>query len=103
MSWRKLALDSELSWKCTIYDSSWVRGKTAGGCGQPNQSKFWINPQFLINVNDVDREDSDNTATVVIALMQKDSRLKRIKTRSESSEEFIQFKLFKVKTLCFIS
>lgn len=37
-------------------------------------------------------------ATIIIALMQKDSRLKRQKLRSEEAkEEFIQFKLFKVR------
>lgn len=35
-------------------------------------------------------------ATVIVALMQKDSRLKRIQQKTESAEEFIQFKLFKV-------
>ncbi|CAF0859466.1 unnamed protein product [Brachionus calyciflorus] len=97
MSWRKLAMDCELSWKCSIYHSEWTVGKTAGGCGQPNQAKFWTNPQFLIKVNDVDRDDSEDMATVVIALMQKDSRIKRIKTKSESAEEFIQFKFYRIK------
>lgn len=96
MSWRKLAMDSDMSWKCTIYHSEWTRGKTAGGCGQYNQAKFWTNPQFLIQVTDVDLEDNENLATVVIALMQKDCRLKRIKEKCDSAEEFIQFKLFKV-------
>ena len=49
----------------------------------------------MVTLNDVDKDDRENKATVVIALMQKDSRLKRMKTKKDS-EEFIQFKLFKV-------
>lgn len=96
MSWRKLAIDGDMSWKCTIYHSEWASGKTAGGCGQYNQAKFWTNPQFLIQVSDVDHDDNENLATIVIALMQKDCRLKRIRGNCDSAEEFIQFKLFKV-------
>jgi hypothetical protein len=50
----------------------------------------------LIKLNDVDQDDNENKATVVVALMQKDSRLKRTKLKKDSAEEFIQFKLFKV-------
>lgn len=48
-------------------------------------------------MNDVDYYDNENKATVIIALMQKDSRLKRIKTKADSAEEFIQFRLYKIK------
>jgi hypothetical protein len=45
----------------------------------------------------VDKDDNENMASVIISLMQKDSRLRRLKTRSEeSAEEFIQYRLFKV-------
>lgn len=45
----------------------------------------------------MDKDDNENLATVVIALMQKDSRLKRKQKRSaDSQEEFIQFRFFKV-------
>lgn len=47
MSWRGLCSDSENAWKCTIYHDKWAVGKTAGGCGNGNQAKFWTNPQFL--------------------------------------------------------
>lgn len=72
-------------------------GKTAGGCGNTNILKFWSNPQFLITLNDVDHYDNENLTTVIIALMQKDSRQKRTSTQSESPEEYIQFKLYKIK------
>ena len=63
----------------------------------PTSAKFWTNPQFLVTLTDVDHDDEENLATVIIALMQKDSRLKRLKARTESAEEFIQFRLFKVR------
>ena len=44
----------------------------------------------------MDEDDNESKATVVVALMQKDSRLKRITSKKDSAEEFIQFKLFKV-------
>ena len=40
-------------------------------------------------------------ATAIIALMQKDSRLKRANTRTYSAEEFIEFKFFKVNLFNF--
>lgn len=46
---------------------------------------------------DVDSDDDENKATVIIALMQKHSRQKRIQTRGQSAEESIGFKLFRVR------
>jgi len=86
--------DIEMGWKLTVYNSSWVSGSTAGGSGKDDQASFWLNPQFLICVKDVDK--NDNKADLIVALMQKDSRLKRIQSRQDSCEEFIQFKLFKI-------
>ena len=45
----------------------------------------------------MDADDNEQKATCIISLMQKDSRLKRLKTGQDSCEEYIQFKLFKVK------
>ena len=56
---------------------------------------------FLIKLTDVDENDNENKATVVVALMQKDSRLKRTKLMNDSAEEFIHFILFKVIFLLF--
>ncbi len=88
-----------MNWKCTIYQSAWERGKNAGGAGNGNQAKYWTNPQFLVSLTDVDNDDNENLATVIVALMQKDSRLKRAETGRESADEFIQFRLFKVYIL----
>lgn len=59
-------------------------------------AKFWTNPQFIISLEDVDRDDNENLATVIISLMQKDSRLKRIATGDQTNEEYIQFRFFRI-------
>lgn len=34
-------------WDERIHHGSWVRGVSAGGCGNPPyQSAYWINPQY---------------------------------------------------------
>ena len=86
-----------MAWKCTIHQSKWEIGRSAGGAGQSNQAKYWTNPQFLVTLNDVDHDDNENFATVIVALMQKDSRLKRSQSGQEAAEEYIQFRLFRVR------
>ncbi len=50
-------------------------------------------------MTDVDDDDNENKCSIIVALMQKDSRLKRIKANQDSCEEFIQFKIFKVRLI----
>lgn len=88
--------DADLYWKETHFHSAWRAGSTAGGCGKDDAAKFWTNPQFLVNLTDVDVDDNEDKATVIVSLMQKDSRLKRVQTGEDSCEEYIQFKLFKI-------
>ena len=88
--------DSDLKWNCKMYHSEWADGVSAGGSGNQDQAKFWTNPQFLITLTDVDKDDNENMATLFVSLMQKDTRLKRLTNHQESAEEFIQFRLFKV-------
>ena len=44
----------------------------------------------------MDRDDNENKATLIVSLMQKDTRLKRLTSYEDACEEYIQFKLFKV-------
>lgn len=88
--------DSDLTWICTTYHSEWRTGISAGGCGSQNIYKYWTNPQFAISLQDVDEDDNEDMATVIISLMQKDTRIKRLLTGEDSSEEFIQFRLFRI-------
>lgn len=94
-SWRKLASD-ENNWKNTQYHSKWEVGTTAGGCGNNDRAKFWSNPQFIVSLNDVDADDSENSCTIIVSLMQKDARLKKFETGDDSAES-IQFRLYKIK------
>jgi len=38
---------------------------------------FWTNPQYRVTVIDADEGDADNTGTLIVALLQKERRLKR--------------------------
>jgi len=100
MSWRKLASGGEGSpdpFECTVYHSEWLAGKTAGGCGAQNKAKFWTNPQFSLELSDVDLYDDESKCSLIVSLMQKDSRLKRIEVDYQESEEcYIQFRLYRV-------
>lgn len=96
----ELSLDFETkdtSWKCTTYHSFWEIGVSAGGCGNHDRAKYWTNPQFLVKVIDHDIDDLENKASVLISLMQKDSRLKRQLTNVLQAEEYIEFRLYKVR------
>lgn len=100
LTWRKLQSEGENVWKCKQLYSEWRVGKNAGGLyrGYRCSDKYWTNPQFLITVQNVDVYDSQNKATVIIALMQNEYRLKRFNTKNaDYLGEFIEFKLWKVK------
>lgn len=90
--------DSDLKWKCVTHHSAWETGVSSGGCGQSSQQKFWTNPQFLVHLTDVDENDDEDKCSLLVSLMQKDSRLKRISQGTdESAEEYVQFRLFKIR------
>jgi hypothetical protein len=73
-----------------------VKGKSSGGSGRSNEATFWTNPQFLVTLTDVDKEDNENMATLIISLLQKYTREKRTQNKGESAEEFIQFRLYRI-------
>ncbi|CAL8110373.1 unnamed protein product [Orchesella dallaii] len=60
-------------WVMNVYNGSWVKGITAGGC-RNFVATFGMNPQFLVNLVDADEDDSDNKCTLIVALMQKNRR-----------------------------
>lgn len=64
-------------------------------------AKYWTNPQFLIKLVDYEHYEEDNICSVLISLTQKDTRLKRMYNHTDSAEEFIQFRLFKVAESAF--
>ncbi|XP_074846008.1 calpain-2 catalytic subunit [Carettochelys insculpta] len=65
-------------WSLTKLDGSWRRGSTAGGCrNYPNT--FWMNPQYLIKLEeeDEDPDDPEKGCTFLVGLMQKHRRRQR--------------------------
>lgn len=62
--------------------------------------KFWKNLQVLIKIEDVDIYDNENKCTMIVALMQKNFRLNKIKNKNKNSyKENIQFRIYKVQFL----
>ncbi|KAB0342735.1 hypothetical protein FD754_019661 [Muntiacus muntjak] len=73
-----LTCDTYKRWKLTKMDGNWRRGSTAGGCrNYPNT--FWMNPQYLIKLEeeDEDQEDGESGCTFLVGLIQKHRRRQR--------------------------
>ena len=51
----------------------------------------------MITLTDVDTHDKENMSTVLISLLQKYTREERMNNKGESCEEFIQFRLYRIK------
>ncbi|XP_056628960.1 calpain-9 [Triplophysa dalaica] len=63
--------DGKKKWEVSLFEGSWIRGTTAGGCRNYIDT-FWTNPQFKIRLKDPDK--GDNLCSVIVALMQKNRR-----------------------------
>ncbi|KAA0721881.1 Calpain-9 [Triplophysa tibetana] len=63
--------DGKKKWEVSLFEGSWIRGTTAGGCRNYIDT-FWTNPQFKIQLKDPDK--GDNLCSVIVALMQKNRR-----------------------------
>jgi len=67
-------------WDANVFEGSWLRGVTAGGCRNTLET-FWSNPQYRIQLEDADDDDDDDSdkgkCTVIIGLMQKNRRTMR--------------------------
>ncbi|KAF8797221.1 Calpain-A like protein [Argiope bruennichi] len=71
-----LTKSSKKKWEMSMFEGSWVKNCTAGGCRNFIDT-FWMNPQFRIILEDVDEDDDDDLCTVIVALMQKNRRCNR--------------------------
>ncbi|ROL40707.1 Calpain-2 catalytic subunit [Anabarilius grahami] len=70
--------ESVNKWALSKFDGNWRSGSTAGGCRNfPNS--FWMNPQFLIKLEEEDDDPADNEAgcSFVVGLIQKNRRKMR--------------------------
>ncbi|KAH9376145.1 hypothetical protein HPB48_012463 [Haemaphysalis longicornis] len=56
---------SKKKWEVSIFEGSWVRGATAGGC-RNYLDTFWVNPQYFITLEDPDDDDDENNCTLII-------------------------------------
>uniref|UniRef100_H2ZXK7 Calpain-2 catalytic subunit n=1 Tax=Latimeria chalumnae TaxID=7897 RepID=H2ZXK7_LATCH len=74
-----LTNDEYKKWSLTKYYGTWRRGSSAGGCRNfPNT--FWMNPQFVIKLNETDDDpddDEEDGCTFLIGLIQKNRRRMR--------------------------
>jgi hypothetical protein len=73
-----------------------MAGKTSGGSGKQDEELFWTNPQFLLTLKDVDEDDKENKASVIVSLMQKYTREERLMHKGEACEDFIQFRMYRI-------
>ncbi|CAG2172973.1 unnamed protein product, partial [Oppiella nova] len=85
--------DNKRRWEVSYFEGSWVRGISAGGC-RNNLQTFHLNPQYLISLVDIDEDDDEDYCTCVVALMQKNHRLKR---KMGSDSLTIGFAIYEVK------
>ncbi|NWW08270.1 CAN1 protein, partial [Oreocharis arfaki] len=84
-------------WNTRLYDGTWRRGSTAGGC-RNYPATFWINPQFKIQLEEVDDDRDEDGGrepgcSFLLALMQKHRRRER---RLGKDMETIGFAVYEV-------
>ncbi|XP_026538052.1 calpain-2 catalytic subunit [Notechis scutatus] len=73
-----LATDKYKKWKLNLMDGNWRKGSTAGGC-RNYPDTFWMNPQYLIKLDeeDEDPDDPERGCTFLVGLIQKHRRKQR--------------------------
>ncbi|KAG7512946.1 calpain-2 catalytic subunit-like [Solea senegalensis] len=70
--------DEYKKWAESEFEDTWRMGVSAGGC-RNYRDTFWMNPQFVIKLEDVDDEpdDGEEGCTFIVGLMQKNKRRRR--------------------------
>ncbi|KAM3863036.1 calpain-2 catalytic subunit-like [Diretmus argenteus] len=86
--------DEYKKWALSEFEDRWRRGSTAGGCrNYPNT--FWMNPQFVIKLEeeDDDPDDGEQGCTFLVGVMQKNRRRMR---KMGQDMETIGFAIYEV-------
>ncbi|XP_030589475.1 calpain-2 catalytic subunit-like isoform X2 [Archocentrus centrarchus] len=70
--------DSVKHWSVSKFNGTWRKGSTAGGC-RNHPYTFWMNPQFVIKLNEEDDDPDDGKVgcSFVVGLIQKNRRKMR--------------------------
>ncbi|XP_023150417.2 calpain-2 catalytic subunit-like isoform X1 [Amphiprion ocellaris] len=71
--------DEYKKWAESEFEDTWRRGVSAGGC-RNYANTFWMNPQFVIKLDEVDDDPDDGQedgCTFIVGLMQKNKRRMR--------------------------
>uniref|UniRef100_A0A8C4GEG6 Calpain-2 catalytic subunit n=1 Tax=Dicentrarchus labrax TaxID=13489 RepID=A0A8C4GEG6_DICLA len=87
--------DEYKKWAESEFEDTWRRGVSAGGCrNYPNS--FWMNPQFVIKLDEVDDDpdDGEEGCTFIVGLMQKNRRRMR---KMGQDMETIGFAIYEVR------
>uniref|UniRef100_A0A4W6BVL7 Calpain-2 catalytic subunit n=1 Tax=Lates calcarifer TaxID=8187 RepID=A0A4W6BVL7_LATCA len=87
--------DEYKKWAESEFEDTWRKGVSAGGCrNYPNS--FWMNPQFVIKLDEVDDDpdDGEEGCTFIVGLMQKNKR--RMRKKGEDMET-IGFAIYEVR------
>ncbi|KAM3852560.1 calpain-2 catalytic subunit [Vipera latastei] len=73
-----LTTDMYKKWRLNLMDGNWRKGSTAGGC-RNYPDTFWMNPQYLIKLEeeDEDPDDPERGCTLLVGLIQKHRRKQR--------------------------
>nr|KAG5703165.1 hypothetical protein BaRGS_027330 [Batillaria attramentaria] len=81
--------DLKQNWNVTVYHDEWIRGVTAGGCGN-NPKLYWKNPQFHVELKKPDTVNTNNgNCTLIVSLMEKEM--------NNQSKIAIGFDVYKLK------
>lgn len=81
--------EEEKRFDCFAFKGSWIRGITAGGCGNKKDlDGLVMNPKFFFKLNDPDPTDEADRCPVIISLSQKVD-----KRKAELSVGFRVYKL----------
>lgn len=60
-------------WEMSQLEGEWTADVTAGGSDK-NRNTFWLNPQYVMSLEDRDTDCDEGKCTVIIGLMQKNRR-----------------------------